>query len=102
MSQWTGFLVAATPFEAVSLAKTAANRAGADEIMVIGGAQIYSALLSVTDRIYLTRIHAMPDGDTKFPDLPPDEWREVSRQPLHKGQNDDHPAVLLTMERALK
>ena len=97
-----GVLVAQTPEEAVKLAQTAAHASNSNEIMVIGGAEIYRALLSVADRIYLTRVCAAPDGDTRFPDLAPGEWHEVSREPLAKGENDDHAAVLLTMERAQK
>ena len=97
-----GVVVAATPVEAVSFARTAAQGSGADEIMVIGGAEIYRALLDVADRIYLTRIQAAPYGDTRFPDLAPGEWQEISREPLAKGKNDDHAAVLLTMERTQK
>ena len=39
---------------------------GGDEIMVIGGAGVFDAALPVADRIYLTRVHAAPEGDTYF------------------------------------
>ena len=33
--------------------------------------------LPMTDRIYLTRVHTELDGDTFFPDLAEEEWRET-------------------------
>ena len=51
------------------------------EIMVIGGGQIYAQALPLAERIYLTEVHATPQGDTVFPELDPTEWRELSREP---------------------
>lgn len=52
----------------------------ADEIMIMGGAQIYQQALPFTDRIYLTRVHADLEGDAYFPDLASDQWRLESEQ----------------------
>ena len=51
------------------------------EIFVIGGQQIYEALLPHTDVVYLTQVDAVVDGDAFFPDLS-DEWEmaELRRQ----------------------
>jgi dihydrofolate reductase len=82
---------------AIELAKPGA---GAGEIMIIGGAEIYRAALPVADRIYLTRIHARPEGDTTFA-LPNDEtWQQVSSTPLPRGDNDDYACSMLVFERA--
>lgn len=51
---------------------------GADEIMIIGGGDLYRAALPLAQRIYLTRVHEAVEGDTVFPDLDPTEWREDS------------------------
>lgn len=50
---------------------------GTPEIMLVGGAQLYSEALPRVNRIYLTRIHADVEGDTLFPLLDPTEWRET-------------------------
>lgn len=50
--------------------------AGAEEIMVIGGSQIYAHFLRRAGRVYLTRIHDQFDGDTYFPGLD-DTWELV-------------------------
>lgn len=48
-----------------------------DEIMVIGGSEIYALFLPVAQRVYLTRVHADVDGDATLPSLG-DEWRLVN------------------------
>ena len=48
--------------------------ADADEVMVIGGGEIYRQFLRRTDRIYLTRIDAEIEGDVRFPELNLEEW----------------------------
>jgi dihydrofolate reductase len=51
-----------------------------DEVIVIGGEEIYRLALPRADRIYLTEVRGSFEGDAKFPDLDPAEWREVSRE----------------------
>jgi len=51
------------------------------ELMVIGGAALYTLALPRTDRVHLTRLHMTLDGDAHFPALPESQWREVSRSP---------------------
>ena len=53
---------------------------GHDEVVVIGGAQIYRLALPRADRLYLTQVHADVEGDTRFPDFDAAEWREVARE----------------------
>jgi dihydrofolate reductase len=84
---------------ALTLAREYAELRGADEIMVIGGAEVYRALLPFADRIYLTRVHAAPEGDTLFPELAWENWREVSREPLPRGPGEEHAATLLVFDR---
>src|SRR5690554_621307 len=45
-----------------------------DEIMVIGGGQIYTAFLPQATRLYLTHIDLEVDGDTHFPSWNADDW----------------------------
>ena len=52
-----------------------ARDTGTDEIMVIGGAEIYRQALPETNRVYLTRVHAtFPDADAHFLVLEQAEW----------------------------
>lgn len=49
-----------------------------DEIMVIGGSEVYALFLPVAQRLYLTRVHADVNGDAFFPVVDEDEWQLVS------------------------
>ena len=73
----------------------------AQELVVAGGAQVYALALPRATRIYLTRIHADIEGDTRLPELDRDAWHEVSRQ-LHPV-DERHPFAMsfVTLERRL-
>jgi len=79
--------VFATPAAALA----AAADSGADEIMIIGGGRIYRQLLPQTDRIYLTRVHATPEGDAFFPELDDGDWRVAEIREFPAG-SDGTPA----------
>ncbi|GAB3105555.1 dihydrofolate reductase [Aestuariicella hydrocarbonica] len=68
-----------------------------DEVMVIGGAQIYAASLPLVDRVYLTQVHRDYEGDARFPELG-DGWREVAREDGH-SERGDVAFSFLTFER---
>jgi len=52
----------------------------ADEICIIGGAQIYAQALPYATRIHLTEVHGEVEGDTRMPGFDPAEWRETARE----------------------
>jgi len=51
-----------------------------EEIMIIGGGEIYTQALPLADRLYLTEIHITPGGDTEFPSFDRSAWQETSRE----------------------
>ncbi|GHB24963.1 dihydrofolate reductase [Salinicola rhizosphaerae] len=67
--------------EALSLADSQALIDGADEVMVMGGGEIYRLAMPFACRLYLTEVATEVEGDAFFPDLMPGEWDEVSRMP---------------------
>lgn len=62
--------------EGIALAK----QANQNELFIIGGSEIYKLGLPLADRLYLTEIDAVIDGDTYFPEIRKHEWQEVSRK----------------------
>ena len=72
-----------------SLAEALALSANADEVFVIGGAQIFIEALGRADRLIVTEIEADFEGDTWFPAIDPNTWREVSRD--RHGDGSNHP-----------
>ncbi len=83
-SSWTadGVVVCHSLAEAVSLAEQETP----EEIMIIGGAQIYEEALPLVDTIYLTRIDRAFDGDAWFPVIT-GQWQEnVAEQGVSEKQ----------------
>ena len=66
--------------EALELARDIARLDGAEEVVVIGGADIYRAALPHADRIYLTEVHASVEGDAVLPAIDWTRWRETCRE----------------------
>ena len=60
----------------------AAARAAGDvpEVMVIGGAELFRLFLPLAGRVHLTRVHADIEGDVRWPELDPGQWRRVDSQ----------------------
>lgn len=94
-----GLRVVATPAEGLALAGEIARADGVDAIMVIGGGQIYAATIGRADRLEITRVHATPEGDTRFPDIDPAIWRETAREIPQRGPKDSADVTFLTYSR---
>lgn len=65
---------------ATSLAEALQLAAQAEEVMVIGGAEIYAQALPLADRLYLTQVHVDVEGDTWFPIFDSQVWKLVDCQ----------------------
>ena len=52
----------------------------AEEVFVIGGAELYRLALPIADRLYLTEIDQDFEGDVYFPDIEEGNWEEASRE----------------------
>jgi len=64
----------------VEAALDAAADSGAEELCVIGGAEVYALTLARADRLYLTHVDTAVDGaDTWFPVVDMARWAEVAR-----------------------
>jgi dihydrofolate reductase len=55
-----------------------AREVGGD-VMVIGGAQIYEAVMGAADVQVLTEVHQSPEGDTFYPAFDRSDWVETRR-----------------------
>ena len=79
----------ATSTQALALAEAAARAAGAEEVMVAGGGEIYAQTIGRASRLHLTEVDLAPEGDARFPPIDPAEWREISRRKGERGPRDD-------------
>jgi dihydrofolate reductase len=73
--------------------------AGAAEIMIIGGGEIYQLFLPQADRIYMTRVDVIVEGDTVFTDINPADWQEISREHHAAGDGNDHDFDIVIYSR---
>ena len=71
----------------------------ADELMVIGGAELYRQMLPRADRIHLTQVGHAFEGDTWFPELAPGQWRELSREDHAPDERNPWPYSFRVLER---
>ena len=71
----------------------------AQEIMIIGGSQIYDSFLPLADRIYLTRVHADVEGDAFLPEFSLEEWRETSREEHLADEMNAYDYVFSILDR---
>ena len=83
----------------LAAARESAAHTGVDEIMIIGGEDVFRKILPQTGRIYLTEVHAAPEADTWFPELDMGQWREVFRERHEPGPHDDHAFSIVILER---
>ena len=73
--------------------------AGHAEVMVIGGAELYREALGRAERMYLTLIRAEVDGDTLFPDIEPQQWRELERESHCADEKNQYDYDFVTLQR---
>jgi dihydrofolate reductase len=95
-----GIHVAGSIEDALALARRLGSARNADEIAVIGGAEIFRAALPFADRIYLTIVKARPEGDIILEPFDAAQWRETSRETLPQSANDQFPADFVVLDRA--
>jgi dihydrofolate reductase len=95
-----GVSVAGSLDEAVELARDIALIDGVEELVVIGGEQIYRAALPRTQRLYLTEVHADVEGDALMPEICRDEWREMSRERHVASDANPYDYSFVVLERS--
>lgn len=69
------------------------------ELMVIGGAQVFEALMTRVDRLYLTEVEGEFEGDTWFPAIDAAEWRETHAETHEPDEQNPHRMRFVTLDR---
>jgi len=70
-----------------------------DEVMVVGGAELYRQLLPRAETLYMTRVHAVFDGDIRFPVISNSDWHQVARSDYEADENNPHDYSFIRLER---
>lgn len=97
--QAPGVIVATSLEAAHDVARGDALRRFVTDIMVIGGAELFSQWMHMADRLEITEVHATPDGDTFLAPVQAKEWEEVARVRHAKGENDTADFSYVTYKR---
>ncbi len=85
--------VVASPAAALAVA------GNAEEIMIIGGGQVYELFMPKASRLYVTRVHATVDGDAYFPAIDEATWQLVDREPHEADDVNQYAFEFRTYER---
>lgn len=80
---------------ATAASEKACVAAGVDELMIIGGEQIYRKFLPVADKLYLTKVEAVVEGDAYFPAIDSDQWQQVAEKIPEEVGNYSYRFVVL-------
>lgn len=100
LSQAAPGTVRATTLEAaLGFARDDARKRHTNEIMVIGGGDLFEMLMPRAARLEITHVHASPPGDVFFPAIDPKVWKEVSRKEFPAGPDDSAPFAVAVYER---
>ncbi|SHK49303.1 dihydrofolate reductase [Clostridium cavendishii DSM 21758] len=70
-----------------------------EETFIIGGGQIYKQLLPYAKKIYLTKLNKSYEGDTYFPEIDMNLWREMDCISMSASSNDTIDFSFITLER---
>jgi dihydrofolate reductase len=73
---------------AIDHARTIAKADRVEEVMIIGGGEIYEQALPLADRLYITHVVARPEGDTRFPEIDVNDWEVVEEPEVPPSDRD--------------
>jgi len=82
-----------------SIEQALAAARGFEEVMVIGGAELYRQMLDHADRLYLTLVRAEVEGDALFPELG-QQWHEVERESRKADDKNQFDYDFVILERS--
>ena len=101
-AQWqapAGVVAAGSLQDALVKAEAQAELDGGDEVMIIGGGQIYAEALPLVDRMYITRVHSEVEGDAFFPEVNWDEWEEIGREDFSASDHNPYDYSFVVYQR---
>jgi dihydrofolate reductase len=94
-----GVLVFHSIDDALAKAREIAQADGVDEIMIIGGGELYAQLMARADRLYITHIDLSPSGDVRFPAIAPEQWTVVDLPEVAPSPKDEATYRVKVYER---
>ena len=82
-----------------SISAALQTSADAAEVMIIGGASLYTQTLPLAQRLYMTIVHADVEGDAWFPEFDLSQWRETQRLEHPADEKNAYACSFVVLER---
>lgn len=98
---WTAEGVHAVTNLPAALERAEAVKGEAGEVVVIGGARLFAEALERADRLYLTEVHMLPEGDVCFPPFNRAGWEEMERIPGQPAADGTATHTFVVLRRKL-
>ena len=70
-----------------------------EEVFIIGGGSIYREMWDRVDRLYITLVHAVVEGDTSIPAIDESKWKIVAQEKHQAGEKDDYDYSFIDYQR---
>nr|AIA13567.1 Dihydrofolate reductase [uncultured bacterium] len=94
-----GILVCGDVEAALAKATEIAGIDGVEEIMIIGGGDIYAQCLPFADRLYISHVDLTPQGDVCFPAISETQWAVVDLPEVQPHPKDEATYRVKVYER---
>jgi dihydrofolate reductase len=94
-----GVQVFGTVEAGVEQALRIAQASGVDEVMIIGGGEIYAQMIGKADRLYISHVDLSPAGDVYFPHIDPTQWVVVDVPEVEPNTQDEASYRVKVYER---
>lgn len=88
-----GCVTAGTIEEAIEKSKPA------EEIFIAGGGEIYSQSMSLTNKLYITKVSYSPEADTFFPEIDPEMWKLIKCTDHRADEKNSYDMKFMVYER---
>ena len=75
--------------------------ADVEEVMIIGGANIYEQMISRAMKMYLTFVDAECEGDAWFPEINQADWKIVNQQLVEADDKNNYSFTVVTYEKTI-
>ena len=78
-----------------------AKQEGEQEVFILGGGHIYAQTKNIWNRLYLTEVHASPEGDTFFPEVDFDSYKLVFEESHSSDEKNEFSYTFKIYERGI-
>jgi len=91
--QVDGSIVVSSLQKAIELASSKNE----EEIFIIGGGELFKETISLANKIYLTEVDVILEGDAFFPSIDSSEWKEIKRLDFKKDSTNEYDFSIIEL-----